>query len=129
MIPSENSKLLAVGGWKNTNSPIITELKISCTLNFLSHCVGICMCTNNTLYHLRIKQKINSTLKFKEDLRKPFILIKKKKFKEDIRENLIFHHTMILNEIKINGQKSNNNRLKKKLSHLSLLSLNSFPLK
>jgi hypothetical protein len=59
-----------------------------------------------TLYHLRIKQKINSTLKFKEDLRKQFLLIKKKKkkFKEDIRENLIFHHTMILNEIKINGQ-------------------------
>jgi hypothetical protein len=32
-----------------------------------------------TLYHLRIKQKINSTLKFKEDLRKQFLLIKKKK--------------------------------------------------
>jgi len=32
-----------------------------------------------TLYHLRIKQKINSTLKFKEDLRKQFLLIKKKR--------------------------------------------------
>jgi hypothetical protein len=40
---------------------------------------GIAVAGELTLYHLRIKQKINSTLKFKEDLRKQFLLIKKKR--------------------------------------------------
>jgi hypothetical protein len=58
-----------------------------------------------TLYHLRIKQKINSTLKFKEDLRKQFLLIKKKKEiqRRHKREfNLSSHNDS--KWIKINGQ-------------------------